>query len=99
MDRKKTSIVTGAAVLLVIAAAAGILLYRNAHIYVEDAVYAKNAAELDLRGMDISVEHYEAVHAQLPGCTILWDVPFQGKTVESNVTKLTARGLPRKTCR
>ena len=81
-------------VLAVIAVSlTGYLLYQSGRIYVEDAVYMKNSQELDLRGMDISVQHYEAVHAQLPGCTILWDVPFQGKTVESNATVLKAKGF------
>ena len=81
-------------VLAVMAASLlGLLLYQSGHIYVEDAVYAKNAGELDLRGMDISVQHYEAVHSQMPGCTILWDVPFQGSAVESNTTQLTAKGF------
>ena len=71
----------------------GLLLYQSGHIYVEDAVYAKSASELDLRGMDISVQHYEAVRSKMPGCTILWDVPFQGKSVESNTTSLTAKGF------
>lgn len=82
------------AVLAVIAAGLlGTVLYHAGHIYVEDAVYAKSAKELDLRGTDISVQHYEAVRAQLPDCKILWDVPFQGSTVESNTATLQPKGF------
>ena len=63
-----------------IAGALGFVWYRNNHIFIEDAVYPINAETLDLRSQDISVEHYDALHAQLPNCRILWDVPFQGKT-------------------
>ena len=84
------------AVIVLAAVAAGLLgllLYQSGHIYVEDAVYAKNLKELDLRGTEISVQHYEAVHTQLPGCRILWDVPFQGKDVASNTAQLNAKGF------
>ena len=71
----------------------GYLLYQAGHIYVEDAVYAKSAKELDLRGTGISVQHYEAVRSQMPDCNIIWDVPFQGGTVDSNVSELSANGF------
>lgn len=81
-------------VLAVIAALLlGSLLYQAGHIYVEDAVYAKSAKELDLRDTGISVQHFEAVRAQLPDCNIVWDVPFQGGSVASNTTDLHARGF------
>lgn len=81
-------------VLAVIAAGLlGFVIYNFSHIYIEDAVYAKGADELDLRGTGISVQHYEAAHAQLPDCHILWDVPFQGGEVSSNVKELDAKGF------
>jgi len=84
------------AVIVLAVIAAGLLgftLYQSSHIYIEDAVYAKSARELDLRGTDISVQHYEAVHTELPNCNIIWDVPFQGKKVASNTAELTAKGF------
>lgn len=93
MDRKKTAIVTGAAVLLVIAAAAGILLYRNAHIYVEDAMYPKNAVSLDLRGKEISIDHYEQIRSQLPQCEVIWEVPFQGAFYPEDTQTVTVETL------
>ena len=82
------------AVLAVIAASLlGLLIYHSTHIFVEGAAYSKNARELDLRGMDISANHYETVRAQLPDCLILWDVPFQGGKVESNTKMLEAKGF------
>lgn len=62
--------------------------YRNNHIFVDDAVYPKDAAELDLREQDISFEHYETVRSKLPSCKILWNVPFQGSKYPNDITAL-----------
>lgn len=82
---------------LVAAAAGGSLLwyenYRNTHIFVEDAVYPRDAEGLDLRGTGISADHYEALRAQLPDCEILWEVPFQGGYVENTAAEITVTSL------
>ena len=44
--------------VLAVAGVLGFLWYRNNHIFVEDAVYPIDSASLDLRGEDISFEHY-----------------------------------------
>ena len=87
-----------AAVLAVIAAGmlgylGYIYHYNNTHVFIEDAVYPKDAESLDLRGTGISVAHYEALRAQLPGCTVIWDVPIQGRTEENTAKELTLKGL------
>lgn len=71
-----------------IAGALGYVWYRDNHIFVEDAVYPLDSTTLDLRGQDISLEHYESVRAQLPDCEILWDVPFQGAKYANDTTSL-----------
>ena len=86
---KKVLITILVILLLALAGMGGYLWYRNTHIFVEDAVYAKNSQALDLRGNGISIEHYETVKAQLPGCEILWDVPFQDGRLSSDVTAIT----------
>lgn len=82
-------------VILLLAAAAygGWYWYRETHIFIEDAVYAKNSESLDLRGTGISLEHYDSLQAQLPDCDILWDVPFQGKTLSSDTAAITLKTL------
>lgn len=79
---------------LAVAGAVGFLWYRNNHIFVDDAVYPINAESLDLRDQDISVEHYETVRSQLPGCEILWNVPFQNGKYSNDTTALTVTELP-----
>ena len=81
---------------LVTAGGVGYFWYQNNHIFVEDAVYPISARELDLRGQDISFEHYDAVHSQLPLCDIYWDVPFQGGKYSNNSQSLTVSSLTEK---
>ncbi len=77
-------------ILLVFASVTGAFWwYRETHIFVEDAVYAKNSQFLDLREEPISLDHYNTVQAQLPDCEILWSVPFQGTKLSSDITSLT----------
>ena len=95
MKRKKNN--TLVAVLIVIAvlsvAAAGGMLayiyYQNTHVFVEGAAYPLDATFLDLREEDISLAHYNALQEQLPGCEILWNVPFQGKKVASDTREIS----------
>lgn len=79
--------------VLIAAGLLGYLGYHMTHIFVEDAVYPKNAQTLDLRGTGISIAHYETLRAQLPDCEILWDVPLQDGTEENSRTELELKGL------
>lgn len=96
---KKKTILILAAVLLVAAvlAAAGLLGYRrhyeNTHVFIEDAVYPADAQTLDLRGTGISADHYEALRQALPGCEIIWEVPFQRDFLSCDTTEITVNTL------
>ena len=78
---------------LVVAGAVGFLWYRNNHIFIDDAVYPIDSVSLDLRGEDISIEHYESLRSQLPGCEVAWDVPFQGVRIAWDTQSLTVKSL------
>ncbi|MGN0976744.1 MAG: hypothetical protein ACI4PH_01710 [Faecousia sp.] len=67
--------------------------YRSNHIFVEDAVYPIDAQSLDLRGQEISFDHYNEVRSLLPDCEILWDVPFQGGKYANDTESLTVSGF------
>ncbi len=90
MNKKKLGIGIAALLLLLVAAAAFVLL--NYHV-VDFRLYAKNAQHLDLRGQDISLEHYEALESKLPGAEIRWDVPFQNGLVKDDATEITVTTL------
>lgn len=79
------------AILLVAIGGIGWILYHN--YLVDFRLYPKDAASMDLRGEDISVRHYDALHRKLPGCRILWDVPFQKGKLSSDTTELTVDTL------
>ena len=78
---------------LVVAGALGYLWYRNTHVFVEGKAYSNREDTLDLRQETISIEHYDQLHALLPDCDILWNVPFQKGTTPSDIESLTITDL------
>lgn len=74
---------------LVLSALAGLIWYQASHIFVDGTAYAKNAEVLDLRDQSISEAHYLTVQQALPDTEVIWDVPFQGGKVSSDVQQLT----------
>lgn len=90
---KKVLISVIAVLLVILLALGGYLLYQYTHIFVEDAVYAKRAEMLDLRGTGISVDHYLSVREQLPECEVYWDVPFQSGSYSNDIEMLTITSL------
>lgn len=100
LKKKKSKLVPILITILVIlvlvnAGVLGFVWYRNNHIFVENKAYSIHATELDLREEDISFEHYDSVHAQLPDCRILWNVPFQGNRFSNDSTALSINQLNR----
>ena len=85
-----TILVTLAVVVTLIAVGlTAFIIYQKTHIFVENKAYPISAQSLDLREEDISFAHYDSVHAQLPNCQILWNVPFQGGKVSNDVTRIS----------
>lgn len=56
-------------------------------------LYPRGRAELDLRERRISAGTYDKLQNALPDTDILWNVPFQGKLLPSNITELTVTAL------
>lgn len=89
MKKKRSGLLTALIVIFVILLLSciglgGFLWYQNSHVFVENKAYPKNAAQLDLTAENISFAHYDSLHAQLPNCDILWNVPLQGNLWASN---------------
>ena len=74
-------------VLIVIVAGMKFYVLVNWHLY------PRNVLELDLREETLSEAEYTAIQKALPDCRIIWNVPFQGGTVSSDVTELTVTTL------
>ena len=53
----------------------------------------KNLKKLNLRNTGITTAQYDMLHAALPGCEILWSVPFQGGYCDDTVQELTLDAL------
>ena len=49
--------------------------------------------KIDLRDTGITADQYDMLHAALPGCEILWSVPFQGGFCDSTIQELTLESL------
>ena len=78
---------------LVVAGAVGFLWYRDTHVFVDGKAYSNREESMDLREETMSIEHYNQLHALLPDCTIIWNVPFQNGTVSSDSEELTIAAL------
>ena len=61
--------------------------------YVDDIIAQPGLQELDVRGTGITISQYRALQARLPGCTIYWDVPFQGNYYSPDCESLTITQL------
>lgn len=62
-------------------------------VLVGGRLYPRGRAELDLRERRISAGTYDKLQKALPDTDILWNVPFQGKLLPSNITELTVTAL------
>ena len=95
MNKKLVTILAVIALVLalVVAGALGFLWYRNTHVFVEGKAYSNREQTMDLREEAMSIEHYDQLHALLPDCEILWNVPFQNGTISSDCAELTISSL------
>lgn len=48
---------------------------------------------LDARNVPLTIEEYDALIAALPGCRILWNIPFQGAYLPEDTAELTLQTL------
>lgn len=90
MEMKKTLIAVLLALVLLIA---GMVWIVTQYHIIDLKLYPKNAQQLDLRGKEITVEHYSAIREKLPQTEILWDVPFQGSVYPHDSKTLTVFSL------
>lgn len=56
-------------------------------------LYRSDLENLDLRDQRLTAETYDALRARMPGCRILWNVPFGEGTVSSDVRELKIQDL------
>mgnify|MGYP003294011934 CR=1 FL=1 len=56
---------------------------------VDNIAQLSELKELDIRDTGITANDFETLRAALPGCDILWSVPFQAGAVDSNSKMIT----------
>ncbi|MBQ2854013.1 MAG: hypothetical protein IJE81_00910 [Oscillospiraceae bacterium] len=81
---KKIIVALLAVLVLLVAALMGLMVVNDRNYMIDGRPYPKDAESLDLRGKDITLQHYETVCQVLPECEILWDVPLSGGAVASD---------------
>jgi len=69
------------------------------YVVVDFRFYPRGVQQLDLRDQDISIRHYEKLLRRIPGCEILWNVPFQGTAVPWDVEEVRISALSGKDIR
>lgn len=93
MKRKNTALTVAVVALIICIASVGAIWYIMGHVFVDGRPYSRNAESLDLRGQEISAEHYEKLRRKLPGCEIQWDIPFQGDYLPQDTAEVTITNL------
>lgn len=83
------------AIVFVLAAviAASAVWYTSNHVFVNGTPYPKDAALVDTRDKNITIEEYEQLCAQLPQAEILWNVPVQGTPYPQDAEEVTLTSL------
>ena len=91
MKEKRTSNLVIVLVIILVALliiAAGLFFLVTNEI-VEGKIYPKNAQVLNLRGREVTVEHYEKVRAKFPNAEIYWNIPIGDSRYPENTVELT----------
>lgn len=93
MKTKKKMLALALLAVLLCAVIGGVI-WCATHFYVVDfRLYPKGMAALDLRGQQISLDHYDKLHKKMPQTLIYWDVPFQGSRYPQDTKSLTVTSL------
>lgn len=96
MSGKKILLAVLLVLVLLGSVAAGMYWSFRHFVVVDFRFYPREAQTLDLRGESITVKHYEKLRSRLPGCEILWKVPFQGSEVANDAEQITVVVLSEK---
>ena len=99
MNRKKSLLRTLLIPAVLLFVVAGVMWKTSNYVIVGLQLYPQNARQLDLRNQKISIRHYKKLHRSMPDCEILWNVPFQGRTLYSDTEEITISTLDREDIR
>lgn len=80
-------------VALLLGIGGGVVYTMTHYVYAGGSLYPIGTEALDLREETLSLEDYHSISEKLPGCDILWKVPFQGGTISSDTKAVTIKQL------
>jgi len=78
---------------LLLSVVLGVFWHMRHYVLVEFQFYPKEAQQLDLRDREITIRHYEKLLRRIPGCEILWNVPFQETAISWDTREITISSL------
>lgn len=90
---KRKGLVALILILLLLLAICGAGFVMMNYAVVNFHLYPKSARSLDLRAEDLSLSQYRSLQRSMPGCDILWNVPFQGRLINSDAREITLTEL------
>ena len=93
MSGKKKLLIVLLVLVLLGSVAAGLHWNLENYVLVDMKLYPKAAQQLDLRGEEISIKHYEKLQQKLPDCEILWNIPFQDQMLPHDTREITVQTL------
>ena len=93
MSGKKIFLMVLLVLAVLLSAVMGLVWHMRHYVLVDLDFYPRGAQQLDLRDREITIRYYEKLLRRLPGCQILWNVPFQEGTVPSDAREITVSTL------
>ena len=89
MNRKKILLMVLLILVLLGSVVSGVFWHMRNYVLVDLQFYPRGVQQLDLRDREITLRHYEKLLRRLPGCEILWNVPFQNNQIPYDTKELT----------
>lgn len=93
MSRKKILLMVLLVSLVLLSTVSGVIWNLRHYVMVDFQFYPRDVQQLDLRDQEISQEDYKKFIRRLPGCEILWNVPFQDTRIPWDATEITVSSL------
>ena len=78
--------IIAALALLVVFAVKGV---HKRYFFFEDRALLRSSEQIDLRDMELSLQQYELLCAELPGCNIRWMIPIEDDLYDSAATTIS----------
>ena len=80
-------------VLVAALIAGGIAVIHSLYLPFQGKWIRRDADRIDLRSLELTVEEYEQLSGQLPGCTIRWNIPIGDGVFDSRAEKIVLTSL------